>query len=66
MTLRNAIPIDFYEIILEFSDGSFQKFAPSKSNVTKQFTFLMFPYKLKAFRLLLEGLRERFYLTVKD
>jgi hypothetical protein len=56
MTLRKAIPIDYFEIILEFSDGRFRKFTPSHSGPTKQFTFLMFPHKLKAFRLVPQGL----------
>jgi hypothetical protein len=51
MKLLKATPIDFYDIILEFSDGSFRKFSPAEVKLNgARGGFLVQPNTIKAFR----------------
>jgi hypothetical protein len=56
MKIIRAAPIEYYDIILEFEDGSLKKFSRNIVKTSTHYGFLSFPNKLKAFRTTTENL----------
>lgn len=54
--LRRVIPLDFYELVLQLSDGSYRLFSPAKNSLYEKYSFLAYPHKLKALRFSSDGI----------
>jgi hypothetical protein len=50
MQIKSVTPIDFYELVVEFTNGEYKLFSPKDLNLYKEFAFLAYPNKLIAFR----------------
>jgi hypothetical protein len=47
--LKNVIPIDWYELILELDNFEIKSFEPSKANLYKEYNFLAYPNRLRGY-----------------
>lgn len=49
MDIKSITPIDFFELIIAFSNGEVKVFSPQKLDLNDQYDFLAYPNKLRAF-----------------
>lgn len=49
MDIKSITPIDFYELIIAFSNEEIKIFSPEKLKLYDRYDFLAYPSKLKAF-----------------
>lgn len=47
--LKNVMPVDFYELIVQFDDLTYRCFAPGTSKLYDHFPFMAYPDKLRSF-----------------
>jgi hypothetical protein len=48
--IKSIIPIDYYELIIEFENSEFKCFSPEKLKLYEKRDFLAYPNKLKSFK----------------
>ncbi len=46
----SILPIDYYELIIEFKNSELKCFSPEKLKLYEQYNFLAYPNKLKSFK----------------
>jgi len=49
MDIKSITPIDFFELVIAFSNGEVKVFSPGKLKLYDQYDFLAYPNKLRAF-----------------
>lgn len=49
MDIESVTPIDFFELVITFSNGEVKIFSPGKLKLPNSYNFLAYPDKLKAF-----------------
>ncbi len=49
LAIKTITPIDFFELVIQFTNLNYRLFTPEETNLYKQFPFLAYPNKLKSF-----------------
>ena len=57
--IKRVIPIDFYELIIQFEDSTYRIFSPEKNKLYDTYSFLAYPNKLKSFAYRAEEIKWR-------
>jgi len=48
--IKSVVPIDFYELVIQFSNLEYSIFSPGKKKLYDKYSFMAYPNKLKAFK----------------